>query len=344
MTKKTNNNIINSKTDNENKKVSVLNIDLSTGVTEGNPDDDIKIKSKEIKINNNINKVDDKSSKENLSKSLSQLSLIFVTFCEALASSSTFSSFTSETPTIRWLIYASFYIAQLLSSLPVICIPPSLLSRRTAILLSLTGIAIGQIAYGFSNSLPLWVATRAIAGFFAGGTAYARTALASATPSQDMPKLFICASLAYNTGIAIGSSLCLNFQRIFTGDEDAEVPPLHPFFLDFPQAPIGLASAFFVIVVIVFALFFMKSQDCSEKRESKENGKLPKRFLVMGCFIFFAVILACVYSGSLSSMWFVSENGLMFNRNGAVLLCIHFVITAMIVHLILVYICTNNSR
>lgn len=325
------------------ENASVINIDLSKGTTEGNPADD---------NDNNNNGNDDISL-------LSQFALIFIISCEALTSATAVSSLTSFTPSTStekgWLIYISFYIGQLISTVLIALIPavaPSINSnRRPLLLLSLAGTAACQVAYGMSNSVPLWVATRALCGFFTGATACARAALGA---QPDMHKLFICASLAYNSGITVGSSLYTNFRQIFTGDDGAPgvpgVPPLHPFFLDFPQAPVGLGAAFFVLLVLVFASFCAKNQDCSADaavpKEQLEEGcgrvAPRRRFLLVGGFVFVYALFAYVYSGALTSVWFVSEKGLTINENSAALLCFHFMSVTIFTHVVLSFICTNT--
>lgn len=272
---------------------------------------------------------------------------MFVVFCESLAASSAFTAFPALSPATRWLVYASFYFGELVSSLLVACVPSAasarLLGHRITVLLSLAGTAAAQVLYGFSYAVPLWAAARALCGFFAGGgAAYARAALAAA---PDAPRLLICAGLAYTTGVAVGSTLSMNFHELFAGDDPAaDIPSLYPLFLDYPQAPVGLAVAFLALLALVYALSCARTQRPPEDAGARGPEALPKRFLLVGGFVFAFAVFAVVYSGALSSVWFVSEKGLLLDYDGAVVLCFQFVLVGIAVHVAMSFVCTDYTR
>lgn len=330
----------NKKTRPQEYTTSAVSIDLSKGTTEGNPDEERKESTAASGSGTGTaTKILPECS------NTAQLALILVVFCDALAASSAFAAFPAFSPATRWLVYASFYFGQLASTLLVACAPSissRLLGRRPTVLLPLAGLAAAQVLYGFSYSLPLWAAARALCGFFAGGgAAYARAVLGAA---PDAPRLLVCSGLAYSTGVAVGSTLCMNFQQLFTTATGVSPVVSHSFFLDYPQAPVGLAVALLVLLVLVYALFFARSQEPTGSASGRVPKVLPRRFLLVGGFVFAFSVFAVVYSGALSSVWFVSERGLLFGYDDTVILCFQFVFTAMAVHLALSYICTSSTR
>lgn len=315
----------------------VASIDISTGVTEGNPALD---NSKTTNNNNNNSTINENE------ETMSQFSLICVVFCEALVSSCAFTAFPDKPSTTRWLVFASFYFGQLVST-PLVARFSHLFSRRLLVITGLAGLFAGQAFYALANSLPLWAAARAISGFFAGTAAFARASLS--TP-HDWKRLLVCAGLVSSSGSVIGISFCMCLQTLLVGNENTDTQPFYTFLADFPQAPIGFLTGFFVLIALVFAVLFTRNSTAEEEEEEHKQESTattavkPVRLAVVGGFVFVAALFARVYSGTLFSAWIVSEDGLGFDSNDGGILCIQFMIASAVIHAAMLFFCTNSIK
>ncbi|KAK3066844.1 hypothetical protein LTR53_016637 [Teratosphaeriaceae sp. CCFEE 6253] len=139
--------------------------------------------------------------------------------------------------------------------------------RKPAILLGLTGTMITTLVWGFSKSLPVAIAARALAGAGNGNVGIIRTTVAEMVPFKELqPRAFSIMPLIWNIGSIFGPTIggaLANPLDVKPG-EQIQNPS---FFQRFPYSPPNLVSAcIFAFGIIVGILFLEETLETLQGR------------------------------------------------------------------------------
>lgn len=145
--------------------------------------------------------------------------------------------------------------------------------RKPIILICLTGTATMSVMWGFSSSLAMAVAVRAIQGCFSGNVGIIRTTVAEMVPYKELqPRAFSIMPLVWNIGSiggpALGGALA-NPHRRRPGDPLPENPGLldrYPYCL-----PNIIAGCLFLLGITTGILFLNESMET--KRDQRDRGR-----------------------------------------------------------------------
>jgi len=130
--------------------------------------------------------------------------------------------------------------------------------RKPAILIGLTSTMITSLLWGFSQSLPMAITVRALAGAGNGNVGIIRTTVAEMVPFKELqPRAFSIMPLVWNIGSIFGPTIggaLANPLSVRPG-ENFEHPT---FFQRFPYALPNIVSACFFAVGITVGFFFLE--------------------------------------------------------------------------------------
>ncbi|KAK4953092.1 hypothetical protein LTR10_008798 [Elasticomyces elasticus] len=130
--------------------------------------------------------------------------------------------------------------------------------RKPAILLGLVSTMITSLMWGFSKSLPMAIAARALSGAGNGNVGIIRTTVAEMVPFKELqPRAFSIMPLVWNIGSIFGPTIggaLANPLNVKPGEQFR-----NPSFLQrFPYSPPNIVSACFFAVGIIVGILFLE--------------------------------------------------------------------------------------
>ncbi|KAF2737695.1 MFS general substrate transporter [Polyplosphaeria fusca] len=173
-----------------------------------------------------------------------------------------------ENDIARWagLTSASFSICQAFTGIPWGAASDRF-GRKPIILIGLLNTMITMLWFGFSTSLPMAMAVRALQGLGNGNVGILRTTVAELCPWKELqPRAFSIMPLVYTIGAMIGPTmggLLANPLHV-----DPRKPRGASFFEKYPYAPPNMAAAGFFCIGITVGWLFLK-----ETLESKKHDR-----------------------------------------------------------------------
>ena len=142
--------------------------------------------------------------------------------------------------------------------------------RKPVILLALFSTMTASVLFGFCRSLPLALATRALAGFSSGNVGTIRTTVAEMVPQKILqPRAFSVMPLVWTIGSIFGPILGGALAK--PAERYPEVFENNHFFKEFPFALPNLVACIFFLVGLLMGILFLKASFTV-----KLNGWSPK--------------------------------------------------------------------
>ncbi|KXL49330.1 MAG: hypothetical protein FE78DRAFT_179402 [Acidomyces sp. 'richmondensis'] len=145
--------------------------------------------------------------------------------------------------------------------------------RKPAILIGLTSTMITSLLWGFSQSLPMAITVRALAGAGNGNVGIIRTTVAEMVPFKELqPRAFSIMPLVWNIGSIFGPTIggaLANPLSVRPGEHFE-----HPsFFQRFPYALPNIVAACFFTVGITVGFFFLE-ETLETLQRRKDYGRV----------------------------------------------------------------------
>ncbi|KAI4730231.1 MFS general substrate transporter [Aureobasidium sp. EXF-10728] len=144
--------------------------------------------------------------------------------------------------------------------------------RKPVILLSLTCTMITSLLWGFSSSLGMAIAVRALAGAANGTVGIIRTAVAEMVPWKELqPRAFSVMPLVWNIGSIFGPTLGGALANPYHVKPGQPLPHNPAFFERFPYALPNMLAVFLFLTGIAIGTLFLE-ETLAAKKDRRDYG------------------------------------------------------------------------
>ncbi|KAI0094018.1 MFS general substrate transporter [Irpex rosettiformis] len=177
----------------------------------------------------------------------------------------------SKTGLYSGLVESSFAVAQLFSIYQWARLSDKI-GRKPVVLAGISGIALGTVIMGFSQSLFMVLFARSLAGFFSGNVAVVHSVIAEITDHTNQHTAFPIYGLCWPLGAIIGPLL----GGTFSNPAD-KYPTLfdYPIFRTYPYLLPSLVAASIAISGVIFGIFFFKETLPAKQRRRNDSISSP---------------------------------------------------------------------
>ncbi|KAI0341863.1 MFS general substrate transporter [Trametopsis cervina] len=177
----------------------------------------------------------------------------------------------SKTGLYSGLVESSFAVAQLFSIYQWARLSDKI-GRKPVVLAGITGIALGTVIMGFSQSLFMVLFARSLAGLFSGNVAVVHSVIAEITDHTNQAVAFPIYGLCWPLGAIIGPLLGGAFSN-----PAEKYPSLfdNHLFRTYPYLLPSLVAATIALAGVVFGIFCLEETLPSKRRKTHDSLRSP---------------------------------------------------------------------